>query len=279
MASSAAARSVTIGRSRTGCGVLRPTSRAPTKKARRNFICSAGVCVPTPPAILAPVAGIPVPVALNQKIDWFGTVRGRAGVLATPSVAAVRHGRSGLWRGQLQRDDRGGVDCISEHRRDQCRLDGSAPESKARSAATGPPGSNISMSISARVNGSFLTTISAFGGGVLSSQLQLAHHRQHRCGSASTTSSAARWWPGTEKNGGCRQKKARPCAGLFLHGPSAKQAPGLLALPVRRALVEEGVHALAEILAHIGAQDQILALVARQRAADAAHRLLGRLPA
>src|SRR3954452_7155322 len=31
---------------------------------------------------------------------------------------------------------------------------------------------------------------------------------------------------------------------------------GLPALPLRRALVEEGIHALAEILAHIGAQDQ-----------------------
>ena len=28
----------------------------------------------------------PVPVALTQKIDWFGTVRGRAGVLVSPTV-------------------------------------------------------------------------------------------------------------------------------------------------------------------------------------------------
>ena len=51
----------------------------------------------------------------------------------------------------------------------------------------------------------------------------------------------------------------------------------LPALPDRRALVEEGVHALAKILAHIGLQDQVLALFARQRAADAAHGFLGRL--
>src|SRR6185503_21107689 len=50
---------------------------------------------------------------------------------------------------------------------------------------------------------------------------------------------------------------------------------GLLALPVRRALVEERVHSFAEILAHIGAQDQVLAFVARQRPADAAYRFLG----
>ena len=40
-------------------------------------------------------------------------------------------------------------------------------------------------------------------------------------------------------------------------------ATRLLALPVRRALVEEGIHSLPEILSHIGAKNQILALVAR----------------
>src|SRR3984893_12899475 len=47
----------------------------------------------------------------------------------------------------------------------------------------------------------------------------------------------------------------------------------LFALEVRRALVQEGIHALAKVLAHIGAKDQILALFARQRPPDAAHRL------
>src|ERR1700720_306052 len=50
-------------------------------------------------------------------------------------------------------------------------------------------------------------------------------------------------------------------------------ATTLFTFPVRRALVEEGVHPLAKILAHIGAKDQILALLARQRSPDAAHRL------
>src|SRR5216683_2559432 len=63
--------------------------------------------------------------------------------------------------------------------------------------------------------------------------------------------------------------------------PSARRSQSLFAnlfaLPVRRALVEEGIHSLAEILAHIGAKDQILALVARQRPPDPADRLLGDL--
>src|ERR1700722_4045301 len=61
------------------------------------------------------------------------------------------------------------------------------------------------------------------------------------------------------------------------NGESFPSDEPLFTLPVRRALVEEGVHALAEILAHIGAQDQIPALFARQRAANAKHRLLGGL--
>src|SRR6185437_1410653 len=55
------------------------------------------------------------------------------------------------------------------------------------------------------------------------------------------------------------------------------KAERLFALEIGAALVEEGVHAFTEILAHIGLQDQVLALLPRQRAADAAYRLLGRL--
>src|SRR5687768_9102499 len=49
----------------------------------------------------------------------------------------------------------------------------------------------------------------------------------------------------------------------------------LLALPIRRALVEERVHSFAKILAHIGAQDQVPALLARQGTTEAEHRFLG----
>src|SRR5689334_13312768 len=49
----------------------------------------------------------------------------------------------------------------------------------------------------------------------------------------------------------------------------------LLPLPVRLALVEEGIHALAKILAHIGLEDEILPLVPRQRLAQATDSFLG----
>src|SRR5262249_37615863 len=49
----------------------------------------------------------------------------------------------------------------------------------------------------------------------------------------------------------------------------------LLALEVGRALVEESVHALAEVLAHVGLEYEVFAFIARQRTANAAHRFLG----
>src|SRR6185437_5114710 len=50
-----------------------------------------------------------------------------------------------------------------------------------------------------------------------------------------------------------------------------------LPLPLRRALVEEGVHAFAEILAHVAHEDEVLALRRRELGAEAPERLLGRL--
>src|SRR5579872_3490679 len=45
---------------------------------------------------------------------------------------------------------------------------------------------------------------------------------------------------------------------------------------MRRTLVEEGIHAFAEIAAHVAHQDQVLALLARQPPHQARQRLLGR---
>jgi outer membrane immunogenic protein len=44
-----------------------------------------------------------IPFALNQKIDWFGTVRGRAGVLVTPKVLLYATG--GLAYGQVNSNE------------------------------------------------------------------------------------------------------------------------------------------------------------------------------
>jgi outer membrane immunogenic protein len=67
------------------------------ERGSRSFTCGTGVCTPaTPIPGVLPIfnPGPAVPVTLAQKIDWFGTVRGRIGLLATPSV--LLYGTGGL---------------------------------------------------------------------------------------------------------------------------------------------------------------------------------------
>jgi outer membrane immunogenic protein len=63
--------------------------------------------VPAPPAGILVPAGVGAPVALSQKIDWFGTVRGRAGVLVSPKVLLYATG--GLAYGQVDSNETIGV--------------------------------------------------------------------------------------------------------------------------------------------------------------------------
>ena len=55
------------------------------EKGSRDFTCPQSTCTPTFGQI-AVFPGPAVPVTLNQKIDWFGTVRGRIGYLADPKL-------------------------------------------------------------------------------------------------------------------------------------------------------------------------------------------------
>jgi outer membrane immunogenic protein len=67
----------------------------------RDFICPTGVC--TPPVggfLVLAIPGPAVPVSLDQKLEWFGTVRGRAGVLVTPKVLLYATG--GLAYGEVK---------------------------------------------------------------------------------------------------------------------------------------------------------------------------------
>ncbi len=64
-----------------------------------------------------------------------------------PEGASLRHRRSGLWRGEFQRGHQHHVNVLQHGYKD--RLPRPASASKERSAATGPPSSNIFMSISA----------------------------------------------------------------------------------------------------------------------------------
>jgi outer membrane immunogenic protein len=65
------------------------------EKGTRNFACGFVTCF-GPAALVLP----PLQVALSQKIDWFGTVRGRAGVLVSPTVLLYATG--GLAYGEVK---------------------------------------------------------------------------------------------------------------------------------------------------------------------------------
>jgi outer membrane immunogenic protein len=56
-----------------------------------------------PIAGIALIPGVTIPFALNQKIDWFGTVRGRAGVLVSPKVLLYATG--GLAYGEVDSNE------------------------------------------------------------------------------------------------------------------------------------------------------------------------------
>jgi len=69
------------------------------EKGTRNFICPTGVCTPAGGLRALVIPGPAVLVALSQKIDWFGTVRARGGVLVAPKVLLYATG--GLAYGEV----------------------------------------------------------------------------------------------------------------------------------------------------------------------------------
>src|SRR5579872_715905 len=70
------------------------------EKGSRVFICPTATCTPNVPGFFALVIpGPAIPVALSQKIDWFGTFRCRIGFLATPQV--LIYGTGGLAYGEV----------------------------------------------------------------------------------------------------------------------------------------------------------------------------------
>jgi len=72
------------------------------EKGRASYLCSAtivgGPCLPGLTFLPAGVTG--TAVAYDQKLEWFGTVRGRAGILATPKVLLYATG--GLAYGSIK---------------------------------------------------------------------------------------------------------------------------------------------------------------------------------
>jgi outer membrane immunogenic protein len=135
------------------------------EKGTHNYTCPTGTCT-APFGVIAVFPGPALPLALNQKIDWFGTVRGRIGVLATPKVLLYATG--GLAYGEV----------------DSSAVVGTTPFSTVSNTnvgwtvgagVEGVIGGNWTAKLEylyvdlGKVSGSFLTTTAAFGGGVVTS--------------------------------------------------------------------------------------------------------------
>jgi outer membrane immunogenic protein len=133
------------------------------EKGTHNYLCATGTCT-APFGVVALFPGPALPLALSQKIDWFGTVRGRIGVLAAPKVLLYATG--GLAYGEV----------------DSSAVIGTTPFSSVSNTnvgwtvgagVEGVIGGNWTAKLEylyvdlGKANGSFLTTTAAFGGGVV----------------------------------------------------------------------------------------------------------------
>lgn len=134
----------------------------------RSFTCPTGVCTPNTGILGAGLfPGPAVPVTLSQKIDWFGTVRGRIGLLATPRV--LLYGTGGLAYGGVNTSETIGA----------AALGFSNTETRVGwtlgAGIEGAIGGGWSAKLEylymdlGTTSGSFLTPIAALGGGFISS--------------------------------------------------------------------------------------------------------------
>ena len=153
------------------------------ERGSRDISCATGVCTPSmvttttttvpgffaaaPPTITTTTItpGLAIPATLTQKIDWFGTVRARGGVLVTPRVLFYATG--GLAYGQVNSSETiGGSPFSSSDTRVGYTVGG---------GIEGAIGGNWTAKLEylfvdlGRTSGSFATAIPASGGGTLAS--------------------------------------------------------------------------------------------------------------
>jgi len=136
------------------------------QKGSRAYLCPTGVCTP-PFGVIAVFPGPAVPVSLDQKLEWFGTVRGRVGVLATPQVLFYATG--GLAYGEVKNTATVGLVPVSFSNSD------TRVGYTVGAGVEGAIGGNWTAKLEylwvdlGRTSGSFVTALPALGGGVLSS--------------------------------------------------------------------------------------------------------------
>jgi outer membrane immunogenic protein len=136
------------------------------EKGSRDLTCPTGVCTP-PFGVIAVFPGPAVPTTLTQKIDWFGTVRARGGILVTPQVLLYATG--GLAYGEVNSSETIGLagTGFSANNTNVGWTVGAGVE--------GAIGGNWTAKLEylyvdlGRMSGSFTTPIAALGGGFISS--------------------------------------------------------------------------------------------------------------
>jgi outer membrane immunogenic protein len=139
------------------------------ERGSRDLTCPVGVCTPSTVlpgfhALVILVPGAAVPLSLDQKIDWFGTVRGRAGVLVSPKVLLYATG--GLAYGEVKSSETLGTAYSTTDTRVGYTV-GAGVE--------GAIGGNWTAKLEylyvdlGRTSGSFASAIPAFGAGTVAS--------------------------------------------------------------------------------------------------------------
>ena len=137
------------------------------ERGSRAFTCPTGVCTP-PFGVIAVFPGPAVPVAVDQKLEWFGTVRGRAGVLVSPQVLLYATG--GLAYGEVKTSETIGLAALTGFSNKDVKVGYTVG-----AGIEGMIAANWTAKLEylyvdlGRVSGSFLTPIAALGGGFLSS--------------------------------------------------------------------------------------------------------------
>jgi outer membrane immunogenic protein len=128
------------------------------EKGQRTFTCLS--C--EPPAAVA----LLIPVALEQKIDWFGTVRGRAGVAVSPMVLLYATG--GLAYGEVDTKETIGAPPVLFSAATTTNVGWTAGAGVEAAIGGGWTARLEYLYVDlGKVNGSFVTTIPALGGGVI----------------------------------------------------------------------------------------------------------------
>jgi outer membrane immunogenic protein len=135
------------------------------QRSDHPFLCATGVCTP-PFGVVAVFPGPEVAANLHQKLEWFGTVRGRVGVAVMPTLLLYATG--GLAYGEVDSSALiGGVGALSSNNNTQVGWTvGGGVEGAIGNSNWTAKLEYLYMDLG-RINGTFATAIPALGGGTL----------------------------------------------------------------------------------------------------------------